>query len=88
MAWFKVDDGFLTSSKVMSIPRSKRAEAIGVWLSVGVWSAHEMKDGIVPNVILEELAQDYVEAIADLIAKTHFSISTDEIAAVALAPEA
>lgn len=55
MAWFKVDDGFLTSSKVMSIPRSKRAEAIGVWLSVGVWSAHEMKDGIVPNVILEEL---------------------------------
>lgn len=55
MAWFKVDDGFLTSSKVMSIPRSKRAEVLGVWLSVGVWSAHEMKDGIVPNIILEEL---------------------------------
>lgn len=55
MAWFKVDDGFLTSSKVMSIPRSKRAEVLGVWLSVGVWSAHEMKDGIVPNSILEEL---------------------------------
>lgn len=55
MAWFKVDDGFLTSSKVMSIPRAKRAEVLGVWLSVGVWSAHEMKDGLVPNVILDEL---------------------------------
>jgi len=41
MAWFKVDDGFLTSSKVMSISRAKRAEVLGVWLSVGVWSAHE-----------------------------------------------
>jgi hypothetical protein len=55
MAWFKVDDGFLTSSKVMSIPRSERANVLGYWLMAGVWSAHEMKDGLVPAGVLEEL---------------------------------
>ena len=55
MAWFKVDDGFLTSSKVMSIPRSERATVLGFWLMAGVWSAHEMKDGLVPVGVLEEL---------------------------------
>lgn len=55
MAWFKVDDGFLTSSKVMSIPRSERASVLGQWLMAGVWSAHEMKDGLVPAGVLEEL---------------------------------
>lgn len=55
MAWFKVDDAFLMSSKVLSIPRSIRMEAVGVWLSAGVWSAHEMKDGLVPAHVIEDL---------------------------------
>lgn len=64
MAWFKVDDGFLTSSKVMSIPREIRPEALGVWLAVGVWSAHEMKDGLVPDAVIRELGcSDQVKEI-------------------------
>ena len=54
MAWFKVDDAFLMSSKVMSIPRSIRNEALGVWLQTAVWSAHEMKDGLIPAHVLDE----------------------------------
>jgi len=54
MAWFKVDDGFYTSHKVLSIPRSQRATALGVWLMVGTWSADKMTDGLVPHYILEE----------------------------------
>ena len=54
MAWFKVDDAFLMSSKVLSIPRSIRAEALGVWTMAGVWSAHEMKDGLVPAHVLDD----------------------------------
>ena len=29
MAWFKVDDGFYTSHKVLSIPREDRLAAVG-----------------------------------------------------------
>lgn len=54
MAWFKVDDGFYTSQKVLSIPRKDRATAVGVWLLVGTWSADKMTDGLVPDFILEE----------------------------------
>lgn len=54
MAWFKVDDAFLMSSKVLRVPRSIRSQALGVWLQTGVWSAHEMKDGLVPSHILDE----------------------------------
>jgi hypothetical protein len=54
MAWFKVDDAFLMSSKVLSIPRSIRPEALGIWTMAGVWAAHEMKDGLVPAHVLED----------------------------------
>lgn len=54
MAWFKIDDSFLMSSKVLSIPRAIRAEALGMWTMAGVWSAHEMKDGLVPAHVLED----------------------------------
>ena len=35
MVWFKVDDGFYSSSKVLSIPRTSRLAAVGLWLRVG-----------------------------------------------------
>ena len=54
MAWFKVDDGFYTSQKVMRIPRELRAQAVGVWLMAGTWSADKMTDGVVPAHILNE----------------------------------
>lgn len=54
MAWFKVDDGFFSSRKVLSIPREVRSSAIGIWTLVGTWSAHEMTDGFVADWILAE----------------------------------
>lgn len=54
MAWFKVDDGFYTSQKVMRIPREIRPQALGVWLMAGTWSADKMTDGVVPAHILNE----------------------------------
>ena len=55
MAWFKVDDGFYTSQKVLRIPREHRHTAIGAWIIIGTWSADNMTDGIVPSYILDEL---------------------------------
>ena len=54
MAWFKVDDGFYTSHKVLQIPRQFRHEAVGAWLMVGVWSADKMTDGVVPSYIVDD----------------------------------
>jgi hypothetical protein len=54
MAWFKVDDGFYTSHKVLQIPRENRHEAIGAWILVGAWSANKMTDGFIPNYVLDE----------------------------------
>jgi hypothetical protein len=53
MAWFKVDDGFYTSLKFLSIPRALQAEAAGVWLLSGTWSADKMTDGFVPYAVLD-----------------------------------
>lgn len=54
MAWFKVDDGFHSSRKLMQIPRSLRIEAAGLWVISGSWSAQEELDGLVPDFMLEE----------------------------------
>ncbi|GGD33270.1 hypothetical protein GCM10010915_12070 [Microbacterium faecale] len=55
MPWFKVDDGFYTSRKVLSIPRSCRLAAVGLWTMAGNWSGRELTDGRVPNYVLAEL---------------------------------
>lgn len=55
MAWFKIDDGFYSSRKVLSIPRNVRLQAIGIWTLAGAWSAKELTDGVVPGYVLEEL---------------------------------
>lgn len=55
MAWFKVDDGFYSHHKVILIPRSARAEAIGTWVLCGTWSADKLKDGYIPTFMVEEL---------------------------------
>ena len=55
MVWFKVDDGFYSSRKVLSIPRRHRLAAVGLWAMAGNWSARELTDGKVPTYVLDEL---------------------------------
>ena len=55
MTWFKVDDGFSSSKKVLSIPRTQRLAAVGLWTMAGNWSAKELTDGVVPKYVLDEL---------------------------------
>lgn len=65
MAWFKVDDGFYTSLKFLSIPRPMQAQAAGVWLLSGTWSADKMTDGFVPYTIFDlwEFDTDVIEEL-------------------------
>lgn len=58
MAWFKVDDGFATSPKVLSIPRAHRLAAIGLWTVAGTWCSKHLTDGRVPGFMLEEWGAD------------------------------
>jgi hypothetical protein len=55
LAWFKVDDGFYSCAKVMSIPRTQRLSAVGLWTMCGNWSARQLSDGVVPAYVLAEL---------------------------------
>ncbi|RFA12132.1 hypothetical protein B7R22_17020 [Subtercola boreus] len=64
MAWFKVDDGFSTSPKVLSIPRSSRMAAVGLWTIAGTWCAKHLTDGHVPNFMIDEWGADESLAVA------------------------
>jgi hypothetical protein len=55
MPWFKVDDGFSTSRKVISIPRRDRLAAVGLWTMAGNFAAKELTDGHVPAYVLDDL---------------------------------
>ena len=67
MAWFKVDDNFILSKKVLKIPRDQRALCIGFWTMAGVWSAHERTDGVVPEYVLDDLGcpESVIERLVD-----------------------
>lgn len=54
MAWFKVDDGFHSSRKLLSIPKRHRLAAAGVWVIAGSWCADQLTDGHVPDYMLKE----------------------------------
>jgi hypothetical protein len=54
MAWFKVDDGFYSSPKVLSIRRADRLAALGLWVTAGTWAAKHLTDGAIPSYMLEE----------------------------------
>ena len=64
MPWYKVDDRLPMSRKLMRIPRSKRAAAIGVWTLAGAWSMHDLTDGFVPAYMIEEWGGDESHAEA------------------------
>lgn len=69
MTWFKVDDGFYSHEKVLTIPRGLRAEAIGTWTLCGTWSADKDRDGYVPTHMIEELGATLAGAAALVDAK-------------------
>jgi len=52
--WFKVDDRFHSSRKVMAIPRRLRLSAVGLWAVAGSWTAGEELDGFVPAYMVDE----------------------------------
>lgn len=55
MTWFRVDDGFDTHPKVMSIPRgAARLRAIGLWTAVGTWCAGQLTDGLFEPHMIDE----------------------------------
>jgi len=58
IAWFKVDDGFASSPKVLSIPRRDRLAAIGLWTIAGTWAAKHLTDGVIPAFMIEEFGAD------------------------------
>ncbi len=67
MVWFKVDDGFHASRKVVSIPRRLRFPAIGLWTTAGSWSGAEELDGHVPGYMLDEwgATQELIDALLE-----------------------
>jgi len=67
MVWFRVDDGFPKSRKVLSIPKRRRAAAAGVWLLAGAWSAGELTDGFIPRYALDEIPNG-PQSAPDLVA--------------------
>ena len=54
MAWFKVDDGFHASRKLLKIPKRARFAAIGLWTVAGSWAADQLTDGNVPDYMIRE----------------------------------
>ena len=49
MAWFKADDRLLGHWKFLGIDN----DTLGTWFRCGVWSAQQVTDGFVPDVVLE-----------------------------------
>ena len=55
MAWFKVDDGFHASRKLLQIPKRARYAAVGLWTIAGSWCADQLTDGFIPDYMIREL---------------------------------
>lgn len=54
MAWFKIDDGFHASRKLLKIPKRHRFAAVGLWTVAGSWCADQLTDGNVPDYMITE----------------------------------
>lgn len=66
MAWFKVDDGFYSSLKFLSIDRAVQVQAAGAWVLAGTWSADKMTDGLVPYKVMDLWVFD-AEVVSELV---------------------
>lgn len=49
MVWFRVDDDFFSHEKVMALDHDEALACMGLWLWLGVWSAHRRTDGVIPR---------------------------------------
>jgi hypothetical protein len=54
MAWFKIDDGFHASRKLLKIGKRTRFAAVGLWTVAGSWAADQLTDGHVPDYMITE----------------------------------
>ncbi len=55
MTWFRIDDGFGSHPKVLSIPRgATRLRAVGLWTALGTWCARQLTDGHFAAHMVEE----------------------------------
>jgi hypothetical protein len=54
VTWFKVDDSFYAHPKVLATD----ADALGLWVVAGAWSAAHLTDGFVPDHVLSRLLPD------------------------------
>jgi len=52
VAWFKIDDGFHSSRKLLKIPKRTRFAAVGLWTVAGSWAADQLTDGNVPDYMI------------------------------------
>lgn len=52
--WFKVDDGFHASRKLLAVPKRARFAAAGLWAIAGSWCGDQLTDGHVPEYMLAE----------------------------------
>lgn len=51
--WFKVDDGFHSSRKLLAIPKRARFAAAGLWSIAGSWAGDQLTDGHVPDFMIQ-----------------------------------
>lgn len=65
---FFVDDGFYSSEPVTRIPRAQRPAAVGLWTLAGTWSRKWLKDGYVPEHMIDELGgtPEIVDLLVDV----------------------
>lgn len=76
MAWFKVDDGFYSSPKVLSIRRADRLAALGLWAIAGSWSVRYRTGGAIPSYMLEAFAATEDQAAA--LVRVGLWVTTDD----------
>jgi len=64
MPWFRVDDGFHSHPKRLSVSLA----AVGLWTVAGSWSSAHLTDGAVPDAYLESLSADAPKLAGELVA--------------------
>lgn len=64
MPWFRVDDGFHSHPKRLSVTLA----AVGLWTVAGSWSSAHLTDGAVPDAYLESLSPDAPMLAGELVA--------------------
>ena len=64
MPWFRVDDGFHSHPKRLSVSLA----AVGLWTVAGSWSSAHLTDGAVPDYVLPLLSADSPTLSRELVA--------------------